>query len=85
MTPEERADQFVRLLWEKNAFHPNMDESDRVRNALTAIIRAAVFDERQACAKVAEAAIREYRGGICEYIAAQIRARGSNRENPPCQ
>jgi hypothetical protein len=68
MTPEERATEVARDFAGEVYWH----EADAI-DAIAAAIRAAIAEEREACAQVAEA----QPPGYCpDDVAAAIRARG---------
>lgn len=80
MAPEERADEALSR-WEKADIEPGISLTASARAIVTSAIRAAVAEEREACAAMAEEMDRP--GGVgpghCSdgfEIAAAIRARG---------
>ncbi len=72
MTPEERAEQ-IRDDWTTDMGRGHIPPDGMIRD-IAAAIREAVEAEREACAKIAAA--HDYHNyGVCERIAAAIRAR----------
>lgn len=78
MTPEERADKFWDFLGPNPELFPDYEET---KGELSSIIRAAVAEEREACAKIVEEAMdhlceADIVGDLPDELPAAIRARG---------
>jgi hypothetical protein len=74
MTPEERADAMP-LHWIQTATGM-MPDYIKCRNEVAAAIRAAMEEEREACAKAVEHAVAEC-PLTADYLGGAIRARGA--------
>lgn len=90
MTPEQRAEEFIRWAKEKAYARPDVGDGREGdfgtwkdwQDGIELLIRAAVAEECEACAKLAEHE-PDTDGGfdsaakvLCDSIAAAIRARG---------
>jgi hypothetical protein len=75
MTPETRADVVMSMALQKSYIHAS--EISILRARLINEFRAVAFEEREACAKIAEDHFLWVHQDACyEEIAAKIRARG---------